>query len=359
MFLNPHVRASVFRLARSSAAAGFPPHPPSSSSAAATCAARDSTRTSRVIPNAIPRRTFASLTSLIKELRTQTGAPMVECKKALSDPDVDGDLAKAAEWLRKHGSAKAASKLTGREASEGLVGLLTSRDGTSASIVRVASETDFASRSDAFGKLVEDVANAALSLDTDGEIDVEADLLPASTRSNAATVKDALDEAILAIRENLQISEANRVTAAAGSETVLADYVHGKIPGSTCAGTSAALVEIVKTDDNSKTTQDEMKEVGKKLAMHVVAAKPTYLSPDEVPSDVLDKEKAILMEQMADSGKPADILEKIVTGRLRKFYEGVCLTDQPHMVEEGNPKVSKTLAEKGLEVKSFQYKSIQ
>ena len=352
MFLNPHVRVSVFRLARSSAAAALP-----SSSSSAAAAARNSTRTSRVIPITIPRRNFASLTSLIKELRTQTGAPMVECKRALSDPDVDGDLAKAAEWLRKHGSAKAASKLTGREASEGLVGLLISQDGTSASIVRVASETDFASRSEAFGKLVEDVANAALSLDTNGKIDVEADLLPAST--NTATVKGALDEAILAIRENLQISEANKLTAAAGSETILAGYVHGKIPGSTCAGTSAALVEIVKSDNNSKTTKDEMKEVGKKLAMHVVAAKPTYLSPDEVPSDVIDTEKAILMEQMADSGKPADILEKIVTGRLRKFYEGVCLTDQSHMVEEGNPKVSKTLVVKGLEVKSFQYKSIQ
>ena len=356
MFLN-NVRVSASRLGRLSTAAL-----PSSASVAAGGA--PSTPSVRVYEHIIPNettttiRSFASLTSLIKELRTQTGAPMVECKQALSDPEVDGDLDKAAEWLRKHGSAKAASKLTGREASEGLVGMLISPDGTSASIVRVASETDFASRSEAFAKLVVDVANAALTLDAGGRVDVETSLLSASTASGTL-VKDALDEAILAIRENLQITEADKVTAPAGSETVLSGYVHGKIPGSTCAGTSAALVEIIKTDSNSKTTRDEMNEVGKKLAMHVVAAKPTYLSPDEVPSDVLDKERAILMEQMADSGKPADILEKIVSGRLRKFYEGVCLTDQPHMVEEGSPKVSKALAAKGLVVKSFLYKSIQ
>ena len=143
----------------------------------------------------VSRRSFASLTSLIKELRTQTGAPMIECKKALSDPEVDGDLAKAAEWLRKHGSAKAASKLTGRDASEGLVGVLTSADGQTASIVRVASETDFSARSEAFGKLVEDVAGAALAMDgVQGAIDVEGALLSASTANG--TVKAALDEAI-------------------------------------------------------------------------------------------------------------------------------------------------------------------
>jgi len=125
------------------------------------------------------------------------------------------------------------------------------------------------------------------------------------------------------------------------TESVLTGYVHGRIPGSDCAGTSAAVVEIAKVDDSSKATREEMVDAGKKLAMHVVAAKPTYLNPDAVPADVLEKEKAILMEQMADSGKPADILEKIVTGRMRKFYEGVCSTDQAHMVEEGNPKVSK------------------
>lgn len=339
MFLSSHLRRSACRLVVSrSSTFGF-------GAAAATQS------------SVVSRRSFASLTSLIKELRTQTGAPMVECKKALSDPEVDGDLAKAAEWLRKHGSAKAASKLTGREASEGLVGVLTSADGQSASIVRVASETDFSARSEAFGKLVEDVAGAALAMDgVQGTIDVEGALLPASTANG--TVKAALDEAILAIRENLQISEADRMGASAETESVLTGYVHGRIPGSDCAGTSAAVVEIAKIDDSSKATKEEMIDAGKKLAMHVVAAKPTYLNPNAVPADVLEKEKAILMEQMADSGKPADILEKIVTGRMRKFYEGVCLTDQAHMVEEGNPKVAKALGDKGLEVKSFQYKSI-
>lgn len=342
MFLSSHLRGSVSRLVVSR----------SSTFGSGAAAAQIQS-----VQSSISRRSFASLTSLIKELRTQTGAPMVECKKALSDPEVDGDLAKAAEWLRKHGSAKAASKLTGREARDGLVGVLTSADGQSASIVRVASETDFSARSEAFGKLVEDVAGAALALDgVQGTIDVEGALLPASTANG--TVKAALDEAILAIRENLQISEADRMSAAGGSDSVLTGYVHGRIPGSDCAGTSAAVVEIAKIDDSSMATKEEMVDAGKKLAMHVVAAKPTYLNPDAVPADVLEKEKAILMEQMADSGKPSDILEKIVTGRMRKFYEGVCLTDQAHMVEEGNPKIAKALSDKGLEVKSFQYKSI-
>lgn len=339
MFLSSHLRGSVSRLAVSRSILG--------SSAAATV---------QIQSSSVRRRNFASLTSLIKELRTQTGAPMVECKKALSDPEVDGDLTKAVEWLRKHGSAKAASKLSGREASEGLVGVRTSADGQSASIVRVASETDFSARSEAFGKLVEDVVSAALALESvQGSIDVDGDPLPASTTNG--TVKTALDEAILAIRENLQISEADRMRATEGSESVLTGYVHGRIPGSDCAGTSAAVIEIAKIA-KSKATREEMVDAGKKLAMHVVAAKPTYLNPDAVPANVLEKEKALLLEQMADSGKPADILEKIVTGRMRKFYEGVCLTDQAHMVEEGNPKVSKVLGDKGLEVKSFQYKSI-
>lgn len=336
MFLSSHLRGSVSRLVVSRC----------SNFGAATCSAQIQSR-----------RNFASLTSLIKELRTQTGAPMVECKKALSDPEVDGDLIKAVEWLRKNGSAKAASKLAGREASEGLVGVLTSADGQSASIVRVASETDFSARSESFGKLVEEVASAALALNgAQGSIDVDGDLLPASTANG--TVKAALDEAILAIRENLQISEADRMKTSGGSESFLTGYVHGRIPGSDCAGTSAAIVEVAKIDDSSKATKEEIVDAGKKLAMHVVAAKPAYLNPNAIPADILEKEKAILMEQMADSGKPADILEKIVSGRMRKFYEGVCLTDQAHMVEEGNPTVAKALGDKGLEVKNFQYKSI-
>jgi len=286
---------------------------------------------------------------------------MVECKKALSDPDVDGDLTKAADWLRKHGSAKASSKVSGREASEGMVGVTVSPDGRSASIVRVASETDFASRSDAFGRLVEDVAVAAMNLGGgDGPVDVDGALLPASVEGGG-TVKDALDEAILAIRENLQISEAISLSSSSSpsDDSVLVGYVHGRLPGSDCAGTAAAVVEIGRAGDGSTATDEDMRDAGKKLAMHVVAAKPEYLSPDTVPEDAVEKEKAVLMEQVADSGKPPEIVDKMMTGRMRKYYEGVCLTEQPHMVEEGSPKVSKVLGKMGMEVRRFEKTSVQ
>lgn len=284
---------------------------------------------------------------------------MVECKKALSDPGVAGDPTKAADWLRKHGSAKASSKVSGREASEGMVGVAVSPDGRSASVVRVASETDFAGRSGAFGALVRDVAGAALRLGGDGPIDVDGALLPAGVGESGGggTVKDALDEAILAIRENLHISAAACLSAS-GDDSVLVGYVHGRLPGSDCAGTAAAVVEIGKTAGSSASTED-MTDAGKKLAMHVVAAKPASLSPKTVPEEDVEREKAVLAEQVADSGKPADIVEKMVNGRMRKYYEGVCLTEQPHMVEEGSPKVAKVLAKMGMEVRRFERISVQ
>ena len=331
MFVSSYARNSVLRLARSGAIGPV-------------AGRRARPQTALFSTTAKP-----SLTHLIKELRSSTGAPMVDCKKALSDPEVDGDVDKAAEWLRKHGSAKALSKVGDREASEGLVGLLLAPDGRSAALVRVASETDFASRSEAFGKLVEDVAEATLGLEGDnGDVDIEGTLLSANT--GTGTVGDAMDEAILAIRENLKISEASRMVSNRN--------VHRRVPGSTCAGASAALVEIGKADANSDATREQIEEAGKKLAMHVVASKPMHLTPADVPEELVQKEKDILMEQMADSGKPPEILEKIINGRLGKFYEGICLTEQPHMVEEKSPKVSKALGKIGLEVRSFLHKSI-
>eukprot|EP00560_Eucampia_antarctica_P000744 CAMPEP_0197841824 /NCGR_PEP_ID=MMETSP1437-20131217/46395_1 /TAXON_ID=49252 ORGANISM="Eucampia antarctica, Strain CCMP1452" /NCGR_SAMPLE_ID=MMETSP1437 /ASSEMBLY_ACC=CAM_ASM_001096 /LENGTH=397 /DNA_ID=CAMNT_0043451627 /DNA_START=63 /DNA_END=1259 /DNA_ORIENTATION=- len=350
-------------------------------------------------------RSFASISALIKELRASTGAPMMECKKALEAVD-GGDLEEAAKWLRTNGSAKVLSKVSGREASEGLVGICfsssdESEDSDVAAIVKVSSETDFASRSEAFFNLVKNVAEATMKVvdddddvscgiivvwlsllsnvvDDDDDDDDDNNNINNKTSNNncegaysvdvnqllsiavdngndgsSNTLKDTLEEAVLAIRENLSISQATAVRKTTDN-SILAGYVHGKV----CdfAGTSAALVEIASIAPNNN--REDMKEIGKKLAMHVVAAKPTYLSPSDIPEDVLQKEKTILMEQMTDSGKPAHILEKIVNGRLRKFYESVCLTEQAHLVEEGNPKISKALAQHGVEVKFFKYNSI-
>ena len=289
---------------------------------------------------------------------------MMECKKALNA--VDNDYEKASQWLRKNGSAKAASKLAGRDASEGMVGIALSLEGTGsgtgtgtgaiagASIVRVASETDFASRGKDFTKLVEIIAHACLvnaGGDTDG--------LMATTISqeDGKTVKDALDDAILAIRENLQIASAETIISSS-DQSVVTGYVHGKVFNESNAGTAAAIVELVPTAE-STLSKGEIEEIGKRLAMHIVAARPAYLGPGDVPAEEVEKEKQMLMEQMAESGKPADILEKIVDGRMRKYYEGVCVTEQGHMLEEGNPKVSKALSLVGLKLVAFKSSFIQ
>jgi elongation factor Ts len=288
---------------------------------------------------------------LIKDLRSQSGAPISECKKAL-EATSDGSIEEAMDWLRQHGAAKASAKAQGREAAEGLVGLRVAGDGSAAAIIRISSETDFASRSAAFVNLVTHAVDATLA-QTNVQGIVEQDVL-LSSEYNGKSVKDALDEAVVAIRENLGVSSAMRLGSDQGR---FVGYVHGRVEGSPVVGTAASVVHVV--GKNKSDVPDEvLKDAGKKLAMHVVAAKPQYLTPDDVPEDVVAKEKDILMQQMADSGKPADILEKIVDGRMRKFYEGVCLTEQPHMVEEKNPKVSKVLDTLGIQVTQFELKSI-
>jgi len=268
----------------------------------------------------------------------------VDCKKALGE--TDGDVDKAMDWLREHGAAKAAKKVSGRDATEGLVACEVSDDGKSASFVKVSSETDFAGKSSAFVDFVTHVAGATLASSTTGSIPEDA---VKGLEFESRSVQTALEEAIVAIRENLGIATATKVTTEDG---ILCSYVHGKVGGSN-AGSAAALVEIVGSAD-----EDTMKEAGRKLAMHIVAAKPSYLDSDSVPSDIVEKEKAILLSQLADSGKPPEVLEKIVNGRMRKFFEEHCLTEQEHMVEEKNPKVAKALKELGLSVRRFEYSSI-
>ena len=281
-----------------------------------------------------------STAAAVKELRAQTGAPMMECKKALSSPEVDGDLQKAMEWLRKHGTQKASAKVTGREAPEGLVGISIGDD--AASVVRVASETDFASRSETFSAFVQEVADAAAK---GGDVADVSSFMSGAKNESGKLLSESLNDVILSIRENIQVDSI--LVMKASSNSVFGGYVHNRVAGSNC-GSAAAIVELQSIKE-----VEGAEEAAKKLAMHVVAAKPTYLNPDSVPEDVVQKEKEILMEKMADSNKPPEIMEKIITGQLRKFYEQICLTEQSHMVEEGNPKVGKFLKGLGLEVAGF------
>jgi len=287
---------------------------------------------------------------------------MMECKKALSASEVANDIDKAKEWLRKHGSAKASSKVAGREALEGLVGIKINNESGVGSVVKVASETDFASRSEVFSTFVQEVADAAAAqattyIDNGDRVRPDpniANFMKTSQTTNGKPISESLNDAILAIRENLQVDSIS-VMKTSSPNSILAGYVHGRAsPQHTC-GSLGSLVELEIIDD--KQAEDIAQETAKKLAMHIVAAKPHYLNPTSVPTSILSKEKDILLSKMnensANANKPPEILEKIINGQLRKFYESVCLTEQAHMVEEGNPKVGKVLKGLGLEVKGF------
>lgn len=277
---------------------------------------------------------------------------MMECKKALSSPEVNNDIQLAKDWLRKHGSAKASSKVMGRDALEGLVGLQIAEAGGAekAALVKVASETDFASRSEVFSSFVQEVADAAAASSAESASDDIPGFVGTCTNAEGKLLSERLNDVILSIRENLQVNSISTLTASSPNSVVMG-YVHGRVSPSVTCGSAASVVELemVGGDKDSKAARD----AAKKLAMHVVAAKPQYLDPASVPEDVVQKEKAALMGKLEGSNKPPAIQEKIVGGQLRKFYEGICLTEQMHMAEDGNPKVSKVMKDLGLEVKGF------
>lgn len=296
---------------------------------------------------------------LLKELRTLSGAPIVDCKKALQNSD--DNINAAMDWLREHGAAKTSSKVQGRVTTEGLVAIKVSDDGKSASIVRVSSETDFAGRSAKFVDFVMNVAHATLETNDVGKLDSTSVL---ASQYNGKTVKDMLDEAIVAIRENISVADAIKLDSKDG---IFVGYVHNKI-NSSDAGTSAAIVEIAPIEGNMNASTETLQMAGKKLAMHIVAARPQYLAPTDVPVDEVRKEKDILMKQLLSDDddaanaknkkKSPEMLEKIVEGKLRKFYEIVCLTEQSHMIEEKNPKVGKVLSNLDVTVNNFTTLSI-
>lgn len=214
----------------------------------------------------------------------------MDCKKALDE--TGGDIEKSLDWLRKNGTAKASKKLGDREAEEGLVSCAVSKDGKSASIVQVSSETDFAGKSDAFVGLACHVAGATLSSSSSGDLDTESSVLGLEFESKS--VQTAMEEAIVAIRENLGVKKAVKLTT--GDDGLLVAYVHGKADGSSDAGLAAAVVEI--SGDGMEHKTELANQVGKKLAMHIVAAKPAYLNSECIPEDVIEREKTILKSQV-------------------------------------------------------------
>ncbi len=252
--------------------------------------------------------------ALVKELREKTGAGMMDCKRALGD--TGGDIEAAVDWLRKKGLAAAAGK-AGRVAAEGLVGVATR--GFVGAVVEVNSETDFVARNKEFQSLVRVVSQ--LALDGDGEI---ASLKEAAYPGTGRTVEAELTHLISTIGENLVLRRLRRLSAGQGG---VFSYVHNALgPGIGKIGVVVALTSTLAAD--------ELTGLGKQLSMHIAAAGPLYLDIASVPKSALDREREVLREQARATGRPESIIERMVDGRLRKFYEEVVLLEQIFVVDQ-------------------------
>ena len=257
--------------------------------------------------------------ALVKELRESTGAGMMDCKKALSE--TDGDVTAAQDWLRKKGLAAAAKK-AGRVASEGLVGV--AAEGTKAAVVEVNSETDFVARNDQFQGFVTELAKVALS--NEGDIEV---LKKAAFPGSDKNVEDQLTNLVATIGENMSL---RRVKTLSVEKGVIAKYVHNAQTAE--LGKIGVLVALESEGDAEK-----LAAFGKQVAMHIAAAKPEALCVEEVDSEALERERTVLIDQAKASGRPDNIIEKMVEGRIRKYYEQVVLLEQTYVID-GENKVS-------------------
>jgi elongation factor Ts len=261
---------------------------------------------------------------MVKELRERTGSGMMECKKALTE--TAGDLEAAVELMRKTGLAKA-DKKSGRTAAEGCVCVKSSADGKRAAIVEVNSETDFVAKGDDFVAFANDVAQSALD-STAGTLE---ELLQTKMPGSDVTVEDARRAMVAKIGENINIRRFERFQSEAGQ---VASYLHGSRIG--------VLVELVGGNA----------ELGKDIAMHVAASKPTCVDETGVPAELVEKEKAIFVAQAEESGKPANVIEKMVEGRVKKFLSEITLVGQA-FVKDPDQTVHKLLADKAAKVERF------
>ncbi|MGH1377370.1 MAG: translation elongation factor Ts [Alphaproteobacteria bacterium] len=277
--------------------------------------------------------------SMVKELRESTGVGMMDAKKALVEND--GNMDQAVDWLRSQGLSKAAKK-SGRTAAEGLVAVST--EGTTGSVVEVNSETDFVSRNEEFQGFVKDVVNVAKSVDTVEEL-AAADL-------GGKSVQDVLTSKIATIGEHMSL---RRVTTLKVSEGAVVGYVHSALADG--LGKIGVLVAL-----ESSASEDVLQSIGKQVAMHVAAANPRFLGKEDVDADVLERERTVLKEQAIASGKPAEIAEKMVDGRIRKFYEEICLTEQSFIMDTDKT-VSEAIAaagkDAGAEIKLVAFTRVQ
>ena len=270
----------------------------------------------------------------VKELRDATGVGMMDCKKALQE--TDGDMEAAIDWLRTRGLARAAKKAD-RVAAEGLVGV--AADGPRAAIVEVNSETDFVARNELFQSIVGTVAK--LALDAKGDVQVLGEMpYPGSGRSVSAELTDAIAK----IGENMNLRRSDAIEV---SDGVVGNYVHNTVqPG---LGKLGIIVGLESSGDKTV-----LATLGKQLAMHIANTNPLSVSPEDIDPAVVERERTIFAEQARESGKPAEIIEKMVEGRVRKFYEEVTLLAQTFVID-GESKVADVVkraeAEAGAPIK--------
>lgn len=242
--------------------------------------------------------------AMVKELRERTGSGMMECKKALVE--ANGDMDTAIENMRKAGLAKA-DKKSGRTAAEGVIGVKVSEDAKTGVMVDVNCETDFVAKGDDFVNFVDDIANTLLNSDV-----ADDEQLLAMTLSNGSSVDETRRGLIAKLGENITVRRFVKFNAQGGA----ACYLHGSKIG--------VLVELAKDDA----------ELGKDIAMHVAASNPAYLSEEQVDPAAIEKEKEIFSAQALESGKPAEIVEKMITGRIKKFLGEITLVGQPFIKDD-------------------------
>ncbi len=254
----------------------------------------------------------------VKELRDATNVSMMECKKALEE--CGGDMEQAVKALRERGMAVAA-KRADKEANQGIIAAACSEDGKTMAMVEVNCETDFAARNDSFKAFVDEVAQRALGTD----------------EALADVMADELIEKVASIGENLKIRRNGRYQLAGNGR--LATYIH-------MGGKVGVLLEL-GCDKPESVENPAFQELAKDLTLHVAAAAPAYLKPEDVPADVLAEERTIFAKQV--EGKPANIIDKIVDGKVKKFYSDVCLTEQP-FVKEPKQSITELLEAVGKDI---------
>ncbi|QTL98426.1 elongation factor Ts [Iocasia frigidifontis] len=265
----------------------------------------------------------------IKELRERTGAGVLDCKKALEENN--DDVEAAVEYLREKGIAAAAKK-AGRIAAEGLVDVVIDDDKKNGLIVEVNSETDFVAKNDNFKDLVADISQHIMQSEAS---DIDELLNESWYKDGSKDINTVMKEAIANIGENLNLRRFEKYT----TDGFLQGYIH-------MGGKIGVLVDI-DADLN-----EENQELAKNVAMHIAASSPDYIERDQVSDDVLNKEKEIYKEQMLNEGKPEQIIDKIVAGKIDKFYSQVCLLEQEY-IRDTDITVAELLADKNFSIKRF------